>query len=70
MGAARWPHRTPPRRPTHPQALGTASGAAAALAAQRGCAVQDVPIALLQAALGGATQCFHWRDGACATSCA
>ena len=40
------------------------------LAAQRGCAVQDVPIALLQAALGSATQCFHWRDGACAASCA
>lgn len=41
-------------------ALGVASGAAAAIAAQRGLAVQDVPIADLQAAIAAHGQCVHW----------
>jgi hypothetical protein len=41
-------------------ALGVASGAAAAIASKRGVAVQDVPIAELQASIAAQGQCVHW----------
>ena len=54
-------------------ALGTAAGAAAALAVETGTpALHDVDIAALQARLTGVDQCFHWDavTRACRTTCA
>ncbi len=48
-------------------ALGTASGAAAALAATLDVAVQDVPIGQLQSWLKDVDQCIHWPN--CTTAC-
>jgi hypothetical protein len=42
--------------------MGTAAGAAAALAVKHGVAVQDVPLPALQAAIVGVGQCIHWPD--------
>jgi hypothetical protein len=45
--------------------IGSAAGAAAALAVKLDVAVQDVPINQLHAAIAAAGPCIHWPQSKC-----